>query len=423
MSIKTTLSLVAIACIATSASAMEFQVLGAKAAAMGGAGIATSPSSLAAYNNPALLANNPEKFSLHIGGGFGIKDTGAGKSASDLNKLDFSGVSALVNGSASTASAADIATLTQAKTIIGGMDGKGFGINPTADLGLSFGSFGTGIFGTSDIGAVANVDQNHLDLIYADSTQTGGYYNLLTSSAANIGAYQASSLQYAIEKGLTNLDIVGLAVAEVPLAYGYALNTKYGAVAVGGAAKIMSGKTFFKRTTLDNASSLSNIDQNSRTTTTFGLDLGSTYKPTFAKNLTLAVTGKNLNTPSFAAVGRDNIKIEPAYRAGAAYKIGELVELAFDTDLSQNKSATGFKTQYVGGGASIDLSALELKVGLMKNIAADDLAGPIYTAGIATGPDWLHFELSAQMASKSGEVDGTSYPMQAMVNFAISSAW
>lgn len=417
---KILLSFIASACIATLSGAMEFQVLGAKAAAMGGAGIATSPSSLAAYNNPALLANNPEKFSLHIGGGFGIKDTGAGKSASDLNKLDFSGVSALVNGSASTASAADIATLTQAKTIIGGMDGKGFGINPTADLGLSFGPFGTGIFGTSDIGAVANIDQNHLDLIYADG---GGYYNLLTSSASTLGAYQASSLQYAIENGLTNLDIVGLAVAEVPFAYGYALNTKYGAVAVGGAAKIMSGKTFFKRTTLDNASSLSNIDQNSRTTTTFGIDLGSTYKPTFAKNLTLAVTGKNLNTPSFAVAGRDNIKIEPAYRAGAAYKIGELVELAFDTDLSQNKSATGFKTQYVGGGASIDLSALELKVGLMKNIAADDLAGPIYTAGIATGPDWLHFELSAQMASKNGQYNGTSYPMQGMVNFAISSAW
>ena len=94
---KIVLSLMASLCVASTVSAMEFQVLGAKAASMGGAGIATSPSSLAAYNNPALLANNPEKFSIHIGGGIGLKDTGAGKSINDLSVLDFSGVSAIVD--------------------------------------------------------------------------------------------------------------------------------------------------------------------------------------------------------------------------------------------------------------------------------------------------------------------------------------
>jgi len=59
----------------------------------------------------------------------------------------------------------------------------------------------------------------------------------------------------------------------------------------------------------------------------------------------------------------------------------------------------------------------------MQNMAANDTSGLIYTAGVATGPKWLHFELSAQMASQKGEIDGTAYPMQAMVNFALSSAW
>ena len=121
--------------------------------------------------------------------------------------------------------------------------------------------------------------------------------------------------------------------------------------------------------------------------------------------------------------GASDYELKPAIRAGAAYTFGNWVELAFDADLTENKSVTGYKTQYMGGGANLDLSFLELNLGLMQNMSSNDQAGLIYTAGIATGPDWLHFELSAQMASKSGEIDGTAYPMQALVNFAISSAW
>lgn len=418
---KILLSCITSACIAASASAMEFQVLGAKAASMGGAGIATSPSSLAAYNNPALLANNPEKFSLHLGGGIGLKDTGAGKAVGDLSRVDFSGVSTLVNdGTVSDLTAGQEATLTQAQGIIRTMDGKGIGMNPTVDLGLSFGSMGTGIFVTSDIGAVANIDQNHLDLIYAEG---GAYYDILTNSAKTLAEYQASSLQYAIENGLTNLDVAGLAVAEIPFAYGRAFNTEYGSVSVGGAAKIMSGKTFTKALALDNDNAFDNLDQNVIDTTTFGIDLGLAYKPTFSKNLTLALVGKNLNSPAFAVYGQDDYKIQPAVRAGAAYKLTDIIEFAFDADLTENKSLTQYNTRYVGGGINLDLAALEINAGLMKNIASNDQAGLIYTAGIATGPDWLHFELSAQMASKSGEIDRTAYPMQAMVNFAISSAF
>ncbi len=435
---KIILSLVASACVATLSSAMEFQVLGAKAASMGGAGIATSPSSLAAYNNPALLANNPEKFSLHVGAGVGLKDTGAGKAVGDLSDLDFSGVSDLVDGNAENATPDQINTLLKAKNIIIGMDQKGFQINPTADLGLSFGSFGTGLFLTSDIGGIANIDQTHTDLIFETST-TGQYINVLTFDPPNPvylseADYQTSSLYYAAvdesnTNKTTNLNVVGLAVVEIPLAYGYALDTGYGALAVGGALKYMKGQTFYKTVDIDSDNALDNLSDNAANSSTFGIDLGLTFKPTKVENLTLALVGKNLNTPTFDVSalaknkGVSDYEIKPAVRAGAAYKLGEVVEFAFDADLTENKSLVGYNTRYIGGGANFDLSALELNVGLMKNIASNDEAGVIYTAGLATGPDWFHFELSAQMASKSGEVDGTSYPKQAMVNFAISSAF
>lgn len=425
---KIILSLVASACVATLSSAMEFQVLGAKAASMGGAGIATSPSSLAAYNNPALLANNPEKFSLHVGAGVGLKDTGAGKAVGDLSDLDFSGLSSIADGDVTSLDTTDLATLNQAQQIILGMNGKGFQVNPTVDLAISFGSFGTGIFLTSDIGGVANIDQTHTRLIFENA---GFYYDLtgattVPTANSDIDAYNATSMQYAIDHGTTNLDVVGLAVVEIPLAYGYALDTKYGSLAVGGALKYMKGQTFYKNAKLDDDNVMDNISDNSVDSSTFGIDLGLTFKPTKVENLTLALVGKNLNTPSFdisAAAGGGDYEIKPAVRAGAAYKFGEVVEFAFDADLTENKSLVGYNTRYIGGGANFDLSALELNVGLMKNIASNDEAGVIYTAGLATGPDWFHFELSAQMASKSGEVDGTSYPKQAMVNFAISSAF
>ncbi len=435
-STKIVLSLIASACIATTVSAMEFQVLGARAASMGGAGIATSPSSLAAYNNPALLANNHEKFSIHLGGGVGLKDTGAGKAVGDLSDLDFSNVMNIADGNINdntVVGSTDIDTILKARDIIGGMDQKGFQVSPTVDLGLSFGSFGTGLFGTSDIGALATIDQSRTQLIFQGNDNN--YYQLGSDGLLSMSdgtSYANHSLAYSLGDLATNraattyVNIVGLAVAEVPLAYGYSLDTGYGSLAVGGALKLMAGKTFNKRIALDSDNAFNNLKDNVKDTTTYGVDLGLAYKPSFSDSLTVALVGKNLNSPAFAlsqAAGGGEYKLKPAARIGTAYKFGNWVELAFDADLTENKSVTGYNTQYVGGGANIDLSFLELNVGLMQNMAPNDTAGLIYTAGVATGPKWLHFELAAQMASQKGAIDGTAYPMQAMVNFALSSAW
>lgn len=204
---------------------------------------------------------------------------------------------------------------------------------------------------------------------------------------------------------------------------GHAFSTEYGQVSVGGALKLMQGRTFYKTVELDNEEAFDNLDKNQKTSTSYGVDLGLAYKPSFDNSLTIAAVAKNLNGPKFDVSNGEKLKLDPMLRAGAAYKIGEWVELALDADLTENESVNGYKTRYIGGGANLDLSVVELSAGLMKNIASSDNAGVIYTAGLSTGPDWLHFELSAQMASKSGEIDGTSYPRQASVNFAISSAF
>src|SRR5690606_39023922 len=121
--------------------------------------------------------------------------------------------------------------------------------------------------------------------------------------------------------------------------------------------------------------------------------------PSFDEDLTLALVGKNLNSPSFDRINGGEFKLDPMVRAGASYKIS-FVELAFDVDLTENESINGIKSQYVGGGASFDLFILDLNAGLMKNLSSNDDSGLIYTAGVSMGP----VELSAQMASKSTHI-------------------
>lgn len=420
---KIALSAVASFCVATTVSAIEFQVLGSKAASMGGAGIATSPASLASYNNPALLGHNKGTFSAHVGGGFGIKDTGAFAAAGDLSDLNFQEVMDNVNAKNPTTS--DVETLKKARDIIVGMDKTGFQLNPTVDVALAYKSYGLGVYMTSDIGGVANIDQTRTALIIYDEGDDE-YYDIETGLQKTKAEYEASSLQYAVENKNTNVDVLGLALVEVPLAYGHQMDTAYGSLAIGGALKLMAGTTFYQRVDIDSDDAMDDMDKNTQNTSTFGIDLGLAFKPTEVENLTLALVGKNLNSPAFdiaAVAGGGEFKLDPMFRAGMAYKPNNWVELALDADLTENKSVTQYNTQYIGGGLNFDLSVLELNVGLMKNIADNDKAGVVYTAGIATGPSWLHLEISGQMASKTGEIEGTSYPKQATVNFALSSSW
>jgi hypothetical protein len=419
---KIILSIVASVTVASIASAGEFQVFGNKAASMGGAGIAKTPSALAAYNNPALLGSNGDKLDIHVGVGVGVKDFGAAKPVSDLNSLNFSELQDAADGNADNLTVDQITALDSARHIVLGMNGKGISMGANADFGVSYGSFGTGVFASSDMGAKANILQTHTDLIF-ETSAPGTYVDITTGNAKTLAEYQASSMDYAIKNGDTNLEIIGLVLTEVPLAYGHSINTDYGQVSIGGALKFMQGKTFYKNVELDSEDSFDNLDQNTKTSKTFGVDLGLSYVPNFDTSLTLALVGKNLNNPKFNTINSLDIKIDPAVRAGAAYRISDWADLAFDVDLTENKTVNGYKNRYVGGGINFDLTYIGVSAGLMKNISNDDTAGLVYTAGLSTGPSWLTVALTAQMASNSVEYDGNKYPKHASAVLSISSTW
>lgn len=118
-------------------------------------------------------------------------------------------------------------------------------------------------------------------------------------------------------------------------------------------------------------------------------------------------------------------KIEPMVRAGVAYNIFESLEVAVDFDITKNKTlVSGVQNQMLGGGLNYHpASWFSLRGGLMQDLDAKDSAGVTYTAGIGFGLKWLQLDLSAQMASKTETIDGTSYPGYAKVNLALISRW
>lgn len=422
---KITKSIVAATLLTTSLNAASFQVLGSKATSMGGAGVATSPSSLASYNNPALLAKNKKTFAFHTGVGVEYRDNGVLDTVSQLDDLNFSDLTDLGNTISGTTvyNQEEVDKLFKAKNIILGANNQSFNVAPTVDVAFAIKNFGFGIFANADVAGTSKVDQQYNRLIFKNGTS---YYELYSDNSVSTPGsvtetnYKSSSLIYAMDEGeSTGVQLDGLAVIEIPVAYGHAFGTDFGDIYLGGAFKLMKGTTYSHFHSFSSDEDiLDNFDETKKESTTVGLDLGVAYNPSFDEDLTLALVGKNLNSPSFDRINGGEFKLDPMVRAGAAYKIS-FVELAFDVDLTENESINGVKSRYVGGGASFDLFILDLNAGLMKNLSSNDDSGLIYTAGVSMGP----VELSAQMASKSTYIDGTKLPKQASVNLAIAFSW
>jgi hypothetical protein len=194
---------------------------------------------------------------------------------------------------------------------------------------------------------------------------------------------------------------------------------------VGGAVKYMQGVTYTQKMKIDNSGTASSSEKLDKTTSSFGVDLGLAYQPYFSKDLTLGLVAKDINTPEFKFVDGTKVKLDPMMRAGIAYNIFESLEVAADIDLTKNKTlVSSTDSQMFGGGLNYHpASWFSIRGGAMQNLDAKDKAGIIYTAGLGFGLKWLQLDLSAQMASKTTTVEGTSYPEYAKINLALISRW
>lgn len=423
MKYKLSLIVIAALCI-TSASAMQFQTLGYKSVGMGGAGVASSSGSVATYNNPALLAKTTYDVEISLGGGISTYDHGAGASMQALDNSGFIDTMDRISNNIASLTVADKANLINGKDIVMAMDGNSVELAPQAYFAAQFSSFGMGVFGSSDVVGTAVVDQAYDQLIFTDD---GTNYIHIDDNGnetiSSAGAYTSSSIDYAVNNDLTYVQAIGIALSEVPVAYGHKFELSGGNLMLGGAAKFMQAITYTETLSIDNSGSSDN--KNDKTSTDFGLDLGLAYEPSFAKELTIAVVAKNLNSPEFEFTNGSTVKIDPMIRAGVAYNILDSLEFAADIDLTENETFVGdVKSQMLGGGLSYQPSSwFSVRGGLMTNLDSNDKAEMIYTAGLGLGLKWLQVDLSAQMSQNSTTVDGESYPQYAKVNLALISRW
>jgi hypothetical protein len=431
MQSKLSLSLSAVLLLgASSLHALKFESLGYKSVAMGGAAVASSAGSLAAYNNPALLGKRPYAVEVSLGGGVSEYDHGAGASLVKLDDINYIDTIDKASQDVTSLTSADIQNLIDGTAVVIDMNGNAVSVAPQGYLAAKVYGFGFGVFGSSDSAATAVVDQTHDQLIF----ENNGVYAKINSdgsfSLSDATAYTNFSIEYAINNSLTYLNVTGVTLGEVPIAYGHSFETGLGNIMVGGALKYMRAITYTEKMTIDSSGNLpgSTGEKHDKTSADFGIDLGLAYQPAFAYDLTLGLVAKNLNSPTFDFYDGTTYTVDPMVRAGVAYNIFDSLEVAADIDLTSNKMLNeSLESKMIGGGISYEpfksSFAFSLRAGLMKNLNSNDKAGLIYTAGMGIGAKWLQIDLSGQISGNSDTLQDVSVPQYAKINLALISRW
>ncbi len=413
---------------------MEFQPLGFESISMGGAGVASAKGSMAGYYNPALLGCCRYDAEIGFGVGVGVRDHNLAENVDKLaedyqlsDTLERIARNAPDNGTNSQSDRNNILKA-QATLLELSRGDNGLSLLPGVSLGVQLKRFGLGLYVVSEATVNATVDPDHLSLVVEHE---GGHYfydpAADTYGETSQSAYESTSLEYALDNGLTYLELDGLAMAEVPLSYAHSFPVGTGMLSVGGSFKLMRGTTYFNRISIDTRTGDLNdeFDEADESSNAFGIDIGALLQPPGNDRLAIGLVAKNINSPEFDRVNNTTVTVDPMVRTGVAYSaFDDTLEWAADLDLTQNDTfIPGVDSQYIGGGVNYHpLSWFSIRGGLMLNLA-DSGDGLVYTAGIGFGLKWLQLDLAAQMSSETIEYDGTKIPQYSKVNVAIVSKW
>jgi len=442
---KITLSLVAVfgAC---SLNAYEMKPIGFKSTGMGGAGVATARGSLATYYNPALIGFSDYTAEFSLNAGIGIREHRLIDTVDKLDSLDLSGTLDRIADNAPNSGTNTDSDRENIQTAIETLNkiptANGLQLSPTVSFAAQISKyFAIGAYASTELRANMVIDKDKLSLIVKD---VNSYYQYDPTQDTYINSsensYKTKSLQYAIEgedgvegDSTTYLNVSAITMAELPVSFAYTIPQDRGTWSLGATIKAMSVETFTKNFDIDTDTDAisEDYDENKKTYSTFGVDLGLLYREK-ATGLTLGIVGKNINKPSFETKPDDSGRIEtfemdPFFRFGMSLPIwNDNIELAIDADLQESDTTyEGMKSRYVGGGIEFHpASWAALRAGLMKNVATESIdEGMIYTAGLGFGLKWFQFDISAMVSEESGTYDGNEIPKYMNVNFSLISRW
>jgi hypothetical protein len=334
--------------VATPAVAVEFAVVGPRAAGMGGAGVAVTTDAYATYWNPAGLAM-VKSMDIRIQGTVQVTGReGIIKALDDLKDFNPNDTQA------------------KAQSIADQINRAGATISGVGTGGLYFkGHFGEHAFG----------------------------FNV--SDVATSGAFVSTPLQVTTSGGQTNLAgqmaLRGLEARQAAFSYAYAFADKTFSVGITG--KIIQGAAYNTTTNLQGGvdPNLSDNFGKAEISTSYGIDLGAMYRP--SSWLKFGVVAKDINQPTFDAPGGLQYKLTSQVRGGVAVNPWSTMTITADMDITSNQTLVpGLKSQVLSLGMEQTILSefLSLRVGTYKNVHD---AGSIFTPTAGLGMRIFSFRL------------------------------
>ena len=341
--------------IATPAMALEFAVVGPRAAGMGGAGVAVTTDAYATYWNPAGLAM-VKSMDIRIQGTVQVTDrSGIGSALNDLQDFNPNDTSP--------------ANVAKAQNIANEINQPGATISAIGAAGLYVkGHFGEHAFG----------------------------FNV--SDVATSGGFVSSPLQVTQLPPLTGpvnisgqMALRGLEARQAAFSYAYAFADKRFSVGVTG--KIIQGAAYNNTTNLQGGVDPDLLDNfgKAEISTSYGIDLGAMYRP--SSWLKFGVVAKDINQPTFDAPGGLQYKLTPQVRGGVAVNPWSTMTITADMDVTSNQTLVpGLKSQVLSLGMEQTILSefLSFRVGTYKNVQD---AGSIFTPTAGLGLRVYSFRL------------------------------
>ncbi|HYM89725.1 MAG TPA: conjugal transfer protein TraF [Nitrospiraceae bacterium] len=334
--------------VATPAAAVEFAVVGPRAAGMGGAGVAVTTDAYATYWNPAGLAM-VKSMDIRIQGTVQVTGReGIVKALDDLKDFNPNDPSA--------------ANQTKAQGIANQINRPGATISGLGAGGLYFkGHFGEHAFG----------------------------FNV--SDVATSGSFVSSPVVVSGTNITGQMALRGLEARQAAFSYAYAFADKTFSVGITG--KIIQGAAYNTTTSLQGGQDPDLLDNFGRAkiSTSYGIDVGAMYRP--SSWLRFGVVGKDINQPSFDAPGGLQYKLTPQVRGGVALNPWSTMTITADMDITSNQTLVpGLKSQVLSLGLEQTILSefLSFRVGTYKNVQD---AGSIFTPTAGIGMRIYSFRL------------------------------
>ncbi len=331
--------LVAVSCLAVASGlswvgasqAVEFATVGARAAGMGGAGVAVTSDAYATYWNPAGLAMT-KTVDVRIGvAAQGIDRLGVKDTLDEIDKIDLNDAS--------------VGNQARLQSLIDKVNRPGASVSAIGAGGLYIkGYFGDHAFGVS----VADV-------------ATAGMFAPTRLTVANSGTALSVNGQLALQ---------GLEARQATFSYAYAFLDRTFSIGVTG--KLIQGAAYNGTATVTNGDvDITDSLGKAKLSTAFGIDVGAIYRP--SSWLRMGIVAKDINAPSFdTKTAGQQFKLEPQVRGGIAVNPWETLTLTADMDIISNRTLTpGIKSQVLSVGAeqTIFSEMFSLRAGAFKNTA------------------------------------------------------